>query len=140
MINFNYKYEEVFYNIKKYIQKYYPSVNVIKHRNIKLQYPCIVVEENSNVLGSMTKDVYGAEQIRELSYEITIYAIDDTKSQKTSFEFCDELTQKVLEVMQEHYRMQGGLDAKIPFVNEQNATQYVLHFSCQWFTNKNRIY
>lgn len=140
MINFNYKYEEIFNNIKNYIQKYYPSTKVIKHRNIKLQYPCIVVEENSNILGSMTKDSYGAEHIRELSYEVTIYAIDDVTNQKTSFEICDELSQMVLELMQQHYRMQGGVDAKIPFINDQNATQYTLHFSCQWYMNKNKVY
>lgn len=140
MINVNYKYEEVFNNIKTYINKYYQDVKVIKHRAIKLQYPCVVVEQNSNILGSMSKDSYGKEHTRELSFEITIYAVDNQAKQITGYQTCEQLEQMVINVMQRHYRMQGGTDARLPFINQDNATQFTLHFSCEWLMDKNIIY
>lgn len=140
MINVNEKYEEVFYNIKTYINKFYNNVKVIKHRAIKLEYPCIVVEQNANTINYSTKDLYKLEKIRDLSFEITIYAIDDLTTQKSSFEICEALEQKVCEVMEEFYNMQGGCDARIARVNQDGATQFTLHYMCQWYMQKNKVY
>lgn len=138
MININRKSEEIYQTIKSYVIKhsiYNPQVlkNVVDNT-----YPLVVFETNTNTIDSITQDMYRLDQVRNLSFEISIFAINlDNVSSET---ICDELANLVCDVMQGGYTMQGGIDAKLKNINTAKATKYVLHFNCKWNVRQNRIY
>lgn len=138
MINIEEKSEEIFVVLKKYIlanSKYNPEVKKVS-KNIK--YPSVIFEEMTNSLDSVSCDDYQSQEIRNLDFEITIYAVDQGNVNSTII--CNELANLVIQIMQRCYRMQGGLDAKLFNINESQATQYTLHFSCKWFMQKNILF
>ena len=134
----NGKINEIYQVLKEYIvkkSKYNPIVlkNVIDNK-----YPLVVFENNVNTLEYRTQDRYRLDQVRNLSFEINIFAI--TQDNIDSSIICDELTNLVCDVMQEYYGMQGGLDAKLKNINSSKATKYVLHFTCKVDVRRNKIY
>lgn len=138
MIKINELSNELFTNLKLYItsnSQFNPYVlkNVVDNK-----YPLVVFENNTNLENSRTIDNYSLERERALSFEINIYATNI--NEYDSSDICDELAQLVTDVMQGYCKMQGGIDAKLKNINTAKATQYVLHFNCKWFMNKNIIY
>lgn len=134
----NRKINEIYQVLKEYIvkkSKYNPIVlkNVIDNK-----YPLVVFENNVNTLEYRTQDRYRLDQVRNLSFEINIFAI--AQDNIDSSIICDELTNLVCDVMQEYYGMQGGLDAKLKNINSSKATKYVLHFTCKVDVRRNKIY
>lgn len=136
MIKINSFSEELYQQLKYYIESnslFNPKVL----KNVKEnQYPLVVFETNSNIKGFETREKQ--IQMRKLSFEISIFAI--TMNENDSSVICDELAQLVTEVMQGYYNMQGGLDAKLKNINVSKATKYVMHFTCDWYMQKNIVY
>ena len=140
MISINSFNNEVFNCLKEYVEENNTYGAIVRLKPIQNTYPMVIFQCNSNVEGSSTKDLYGIEKTRSLSFEITIIATDKTKEQVSSIEICNQLEDLVTQVMQGIYRMKGGTDAKIVNINNANASQYVLHFNCEWYMQKNIIY
>lgn len=137
-MNINSKSNEIYELLKKYLQKaskYNPSVldNVIDNK-----YPLVVFETNANNLESITQDRYRLDQIRNLSFEISVFAVNINEI--SSIDICEELSSLVCEVMNEYYGMQGGIDARLKNINIAKATKYVLHFNCKWSVRQNKIF
>lgn len=141
MININSLNNEIFDTLKRVIESESNNHNaIVRKRVIEKQYPLIIFECRSNTQSSASRDFYGIERTRALSFEIDIYAVDDRKNNISAEMICDDLENLVTQVMQGIYRMQGGTDAKLHNINSENATQYVLHFNCEWYMNKKIIY
>lgn len=142
MIDINKKSEEIFNNIKKYIQaKYVKKQNEqveIKKNIVDNTYPLVVFETNANTSDYITQDTFRLDQVRNLSFEISIFAINI--NQINSSVICDELANLVCQVMNGYYGMQGGIDAKLKNINPAKATKYVLHFNCKWNVKQNILY
>lgn len=142
MIDINKKSEEIFNNIKKYIQaKYVKKQNEqveIKKNIVDNTYPLVVFETNANTSDYITQDTFRLDQVRNLSFEISIFAINI--NQINSSVICDELANLVCQVMNVYYGMQGGIDAKLKNINPAKATKYVLHFNCKWNVKQNTLY
>lgn len=142
MIDINKKSEEIFNNIKKYIQAKYISKSneqvEIKKNIVDNTYPLVVFETNANTSDYITQDTFRIDQVRNLSFEISIFAINI--NQINSSVICDELANLVCQVMNVYYGMQGGIDAKLKNINPAKATKYVLHFNCKWNVKQNILY
>lgn len=142
MIDINKKSEEIFNNIKKYIQAKYVSKSneqvEIKKNIVDNTYPLVVFETNANTSDYITQDTFRLDQVRNLSFEISIFAINI--NQINSSVICDELANLVCQVMNVYYGMQGGIDAKLKNINPAKATKYVLHFNCKWNVKQNILY
>ena len=99
----NSKSEEIFDILRTHItrkSKYNPSVlkTVVDNK-----YPLVVFETNANRLDSITQDMYRLNQVRSLSFEISIFAIDD--KQTNSNVICDELCDLVCDCWMENYML-----------------------------------
>lgn len=140
MISINSLPNQIFETLKTYVEENNQYNAIVRKKPIKNTYPIIIFQTNSNIQSSSTKDCYGLERIRNLSFEISILAVDKTKEQVSSMKICDDLEDLVTQVMQGIYHMDGGTDAKITNINDSNASQYILHFNCEWFMQKNIIY
>lgn len=142
MIDINKKSEEIFNNIKKYIQAKYISKSneqvEIKKNIVDNTYPLVVFETNANTSDYITQDMFKLDQVRNLSFEISVFAINI--NQINSSVICDELANLVCQVMNVYYGMQGGIDAKLKNINPAKATKYVLHFNCKWNVKQNTLY
>ena len=135
--------DEIFNVLKDYIENHNKDNNysaIVREKVIKTDLPLIVFDNRSNVEAYSTRDMYGMERTRDLSFEINIYANDDLKNQISSVKICKHLENLVTQVMQGMYRMQGGTDGKLHNINNSKTSQYILHFSCEWFMNRNIIY
>lgn len=142
MLNINRKSDEIFQNLKKYIQSKYvkkqnEELSILKNV-VDNQYPLVVFETNANNVDSISRDMYRLDQVRNLSFEISVFAV--TIGDISSSVICDELSNYICEVMTLYYGMQGGIDAKLKNINTAKATKYVLHFSCKWNVRQNIIY
>lgn len=142
MSDINKKSEEIFNNLKKYIQaKYIKKQNEqveIKKNIVDNTYPLVVFETNANTSDYITQDTFRLDQVRNLSFEISIFAINI--NQINSSVICDELANLVCYVMTQYYGMQGGIDFKSKNINAAKATKYVLHFNCKWNVKQNILY
>ena len=142
MLDINKKSEEIFENLKKYIlSKYVKKFNEeieVKKNVVDNTYPLVVFETNANTINSITQDFYRLDQVRNLSFEVSIFAININNT--NSSVICDELANLVCQVMSGYYGMQGGIDAKLKNINTTKATKYVLHFNCQWNVRQNILY
>ena len=142
MININLKSEEIYQALKEYITSQYvkkkDEVIQVKKNVVDNAYPLVVFETNTNNIDSITQDRYRLDQVRNLSFEISIFAI--TIGSINSEVICDELANYVCDVMSSYYGMQGGIDAKLKNINTAKATKYVLHFNCKWNVRQNIIY
>lgn len=142
MSDINKKSEEIFNNLKKYIQAKYvvkQKENIeIKKNIVDNTYPLVVFETNANTSDYITQDNFRLDQVRNLSFEISIFAINI--NQINSSVICDELANLVCYVMTEYYGMQGGIDFKSKNINAAKATKYVLHFNCKWNVKQNILY
>lgn len=142
MNNINRKSQEIYNLLKTYIKNNYTP----KHNEqisvltsvVDKAYPLVVFETNSNTLDSITQDAYRLDQVRNLSFEISVFAVN--VENVNSNIICDELSNLICEIMNVYYGMQGGLDAKLQNINTAKATKYVLHFNCKWNTRTNIIY
>lgn len=144
MVNINEFSDKVFKTLQDYIEnkteKTLSHNAIVRKRVIQTETPLIVFETRSNTQNYVTQDYYGIERTRNLSFEIDIYANDLQKEQISSIKVCEDLENLVTYVMQYVYRMQGGTDAKLYNINNSKTTQFVLHFECEWFMNRNIIY
>ena len=144
MININEFSDKVFKTLQDFVEvkadKNLTQNAIVRKKVIQTEFPLIIFENRSNTQGYVTKDNYGVERARNLSFEINIYASDINSEQISGIQICENLENIVTYVMQYVYRMQGGTDAKIYNVNGSKITQFVLHFRCEWFINKNIIY
>lgn len=142
MSDINKKSEEIFNNLKKYIQAKYvvkqKETIEIKKNIVDNTYPLVVFETNANTSDYITQDTFRIDQVRNLSFEISIFAINI--NQINSSVICDELANLVCYVMTQYYGMQGGIDFKSKNINAAKATKYVLHFNCKWNVKQNIIY
>lgn len=142
MRDINSKSEEIFNNLKKYIQAKYvvkqKETIEIKKNIVDNTYPLVVFETNANSTHTTTQDFYRLDQVRNLSFEISIFAINI--NQINSSVICDELANLVCYVMTQYYGMQGGIEAKLKNINTAKATKYVLHFNCRWNVRQNILY
>ena len=138
MININSKSEEIFENIKKYLSAKSEYSPKIKKNVVDNVYPLVVFETNLNQSDSTSQDFFRLDQTRNLSFEISIFAIDIQNV--NSGVICDELSNLVCNVMQGYYLMQGGIDAKLKNINTSKATKYVLHFTYNWNVRQNILY
>lgn len=140
--NINLKSEEIFQNLKKFIlSKYNKKQNEeveVKKNVVDNTYPLVVFETNNNTISSMTQDAYRLDQVRNLSFEVSIFAININNIDASVI--CDELANLVCYVFNQYYGMQGGLDAKLKNINKAKAQKYVLHFNCKWNVRQNLIY
>lgn len=132
------KEKEIYQVLQKYIEKKSEYNPIVLTKTVDNTYPLVVFETNSNTSNLITQDMYRLDRVRNLSFEISIVAIN--KGTISSEAICDELADLVCDVMQDYYRMQGGLDAKLKNINTAKATKYVLHFSCKWNVRQNIIY
>lgn len=137
-MDINSKSNEIYENLKKYLNyasKYNPSVldNVVDNK-----YPLVVFETNKNDIDSISQDKYRLDQVRNLSFEISVFAVNINEI--SNVDICEELSSLVCEVMNVYYGMQGGLDARLKNINTAKATKYVLHFNCKWNVRQNTIY
>lgn len=136
MIDINGANKEIFKLLQDYITSNSRFNPYVMEMQIDKKYPCVIFHNNSNKLGMKTQDrVY---QTRKLSFEIEIYAIN--QGQNDSIEICEELEQLINEVMIGTLGIQGGTDGKVFNANSDKATYFILHFSCEWFPNKNILY
>lgn len=140
--NINKKSEEIYENLKKYIltkynKKHNEQVTVLKNV-VDNTYPLVVFETNANSSDLVTQDSYRLDQVRNLSFEINVFAVNIEKIDASVI--CEELSNLVCYVMNDYYGMQGGVDAKLKNINSAKAKKYVLHFNCKWNVRQNILY
>lgn len=138
MMNRFEKANEIYSNLKDYISNKSKFKPEIKRTVIKNIYPLVVFEELTNTLESVSQDCNSLEEMRNLSYEINIYAIP--QNEIDADQICSEIANLVMNIMQKYYHMQGGLDARFININSSKATQYTLRFYCKWYMARNMIY
>lgn len=138
MISVNSLKDEIFSTLRDYVKKEFKLVEGVRIMQYveENSYPLIVFENNTNNISSRTRDrIY---ETRNLSFTIDIYAIN--VGSINSLQICEELSDLVINVMQGIYDMNGGITAKLSNINTAKATKFVLHFNCEWWTNKNKIF
>lgn len=138
MINIKELSNSIFKYLKKEIDKNNQYNAQIKKNVVDKMYPLVVFEENANILDSQTRDIYRLDIVRNLSFEISIFAI--TQNNIDSSIICDELANIISGVMEGKFGMQGGLDACLKNINTDKATKYVMHYNCKWNVRQNIIY
>lgn len=138
MINIKELSNSIFKYLKKEIEKDNKYGTQIKKNVVDKAYPLIVFENNTNTLDSQSRDIYRLDVIRNLSFEISIFAT--SQDSIDSSVICDELSNIVSYVMEGKFGMQGGLDACLKNINTDKATKYVLHYNCKWNVRQNIIY
>lgn len=134
----NSKSDEIFEVLSNHIAKHNQYNAKVKRNVIENVYPLVVFEENTNTLDTITQDRYRMNSVRNLSFEISIFAININNVD--SGVICDELADLVCDVMQDYYLMNGGIDAKLKNINTAKARKYVLHFNCKWDVKTNLVY
>ena len=127
MINYTEKGQIIFQNLIKYINSNVDFEVVISQNLIENQYPLIIFEETSNTLGSYTKDRYKMNSTRQLSYTITIMAINT--DEMYGIDICEILAQKVIELMEIGYNLKGGIYSKFSNVTTARSTEWTLKFN-----------
>ena len=137
-MNINRKSEEIYELLKKYLQKASKYKPFVLDSVVDNKYPLVVFETNTNNIDSITQDRYRLDQVRNLSFEISVFAININET--SSIDICEEISNLVCEVMNEYYGMQGGIDARLKNINIAKTTKYVLHFNCKWNVRQNIIY
>lgn len=138
MINIKELSNSIFKYLKKEIEKDNKYGTQIKKNVVDKVYPLIVFENNTNTLDSQSRDSYRLDIVRNLSFEISIFAISQDSIDGSVI--CDELSNIVSYVMEGKFGMQGGLDACLKNINTDKATKYVLHYNCKWNVRQNIIY
>ena len=134
----NSKSEEIYEALKSYLQEQSQYNPIVLDNVIDNKYPLVVFETNTNNLESITQDRYRLNQVRNLSFEISVFAVNINDT--SSIDICEEISNYICEVMNVYYGMQGGIDAKLKNINTAKATKYVLHFNCMWNVRHNIIY
>ena len=128
--------EEIFQNLKATIEKSNKYNAVVKKNVIDETYPLVVFNNNSNILSTITQDMYRMNKTRKLSFEISVIAINQENI--SGKQICEEISLLICRLMNEYYLMQGGLDAILEDINPSKATKSVLHFS-YLYNNKVRV-
>lgn len=126
----------IFNTLKKYI-KDNASVDTYVGTNISLtQNPSIIFQEARNELQSRSTTYDYTTRI--MNYNIDIYC----KKLPNSYEIIQELVVLVTQVMEEMFKMQGGLIAIIPISDstERISFQANLRFTIRYIPNENRVY
>lgn len=127
MINYTEKGQIIFDTLKKYIKSKADFDVTISQNLLENQYPLIIFEENSNTLGSYTTDRYRMNSTRQLSYTITIMAIDTDEID--GIDICEILAQRVIELMEIGYNFKGGIYSKFSNVTKARSTEWTLKFN-----------
>lgn len=103
---------------------------IVRQYAVENQYPLVVFEESNNIDSSHTIDKYRMNATRGLSYTITILAID--KPDMTSYEICNLIATHVANIMENGFRMTGGINSKFSNINSSKATRWVFKYTCTW--------
>ncbi len=122
----NEEIDRIFNFLKKHIENKNKYNAIVMKGVVDETYPLVVFEVNSNVTESVSQDKFRLDQTRNVSFEISVFAINEGKTNSSII--CDELANLVCEVMNGYYLMQGGVDAQLRNINSSQATKYVLHF------------
>lgn len=128
--------EEIFRNLKDYIQANASVETYVSRNKIIGKYPLIVFEEAKNELN--TRSTTYNNTTRLLNYNINIYC----NHRVDNFEICNELSMLVTKVMEGYYKMNGGVIATIPTYDDANKTSYQinLRFTSRFIPSKNKLY
>lgn len=104
---------DIFEMLKIYVEansKYKP---LVLKRAIESKTPLVVFRETQNKVQNPFT-TYG-NTFRNLNFEIEIYAKDEGSI--SGEEICEEITQYIIEVMENRLHLNGGLQAIIPMYN-----------------------
>lgn len=138
MIDINELPNLIFKYLKKAIEENDIYNASVKRHVIDKKYPLVVFNTNQNRLSSQSQDSYRLNIVRNLSFEINIFAVSQANIDSTII--CDELANITNMIMQDQFGMQGGIDNKIDNINTDNATEYILRYTCAWDLRHNMIY
>lgn len=128
--------EDVFNYLKKYIEKHSSITTKVSRFVIKNENPLIVFEEERNDLSSRSTTY--DYTTRALSYRIDIYCKKLPQCKK----IVKELIVLVCEVMEEIYRMKGGVTAYSDNYDGVNidSSNAILRFTTNFIPEYNKIY
>lgn len=109
-------YNSIFAAAKTYIQtnsSYSPYVLPVSPENSKI-FPLVIIEQYNDPMISETLDK--GEQKFEITFEVNIFAIDNTTTDKTVI--VEELTQLVNDVFEDTYGMRRTKNSPIPNIDD----------------------
>lgn len=128
--------EEVFLYLQDYIKNNYSIDTKVSDIVLEKHNPLVVVEEDRNDLVSRST-TYDRTK-RALSYSINIFCSKRVDSKK----IVKELSVLVCNVMQNHFKMKGGLIGIIPMYDDPNTVSYqaIIRFTTNYIPSENKIY
>lgn len=134
--------DNIYKDLKSYLfekSKYNPSV-VRKALQQSKKFPLVTIIEENNSFSSGTLKYKSREIIDSLYWEINIYAIDKSFQGKTisNAEICDELKVLIDNIMSNRYKLTRLSCRPTPNL-DQNIYRITMRYTCNLFTNKNRI-
>lgn len=128
--------EEIFNNLKKYISEKASIKTWVGRNKVDNQNPMIVFEESRNEIYSRSTTYNNITRV--LNYNINIYC----KNLPNNYEIVQELTILVCELMQNFYKMSGGLIGKFPTFDITDKTSYQanLRFTTHYIPKGLKLY
>lgn len=128
--------EEIYQNLKDYINENASVSTKVARVKIRNEYPLIVFEEARNELNTTTTTYDNTTRL--LNYNVNIYCSDRIDN----FEVCQELVVLVTNVMQGYYKMQGGLVTFLTGFEEtdKSSCQANLRFTSRFIPTRNKLY
>lgn len=114
-------FNEVFTAVKTQLSNY----NVVSHYPESTpEFPCVVMEELSNLAVDGTTDTSG-EKYNELSFEVNIFTTGAEKSSKAK-----ELRNVVDAILGDFYGMNRDYSGTMPSFLDNNIYRYTIRYSC----------
>ena len=135
-------YNEIYEVLKDYVESTYNNnhvgskkVEVLKNK-ISQETPCVIFSEPINKL--QTQSTTYDNTTRTLNYDINIYCNKNNNSEQ----IVRELAILVIEVMQGHYHMNGGVISIMPQFDSplKDSYQANLRFTTNYIPSRSKLY
>lgn len=128
--------EEIFTNLKSFVEENASCEVWVGRNKVEEQKNVVIFEETNNLL--LTHSTTFDNTTRALTYNIEIYC----RQNEDNYQVAKEIAILVLEVMQDHYKMIGGINAILPTFDGKNKNSYqaTLRFTKSFKPNENKLF
>ena len=127
--------EEIFETLKAYVEGKSTYEVWVGRNKVKEQNNVVVFEEANNLLQSYSTTF--DDTTRALSYNIEVYC----NKNGDNYDAIKQISILILEVMQDYYKMIGGINAIMPDFDSKNKDSYraTLRFTKSFKPNRNKL-
>ena len=126
---------EIFTNVKNYVESKINYEVYVNKSKIRKDMPTIIFEMPRNELQSRSTNY--TNTTRNINFNINVYCYGKHNSR----DIVEELSLLVCDVMNDYYKLKGGLIAILPTLdNQQPSYQANLRFTATYKPNSLKIY